>query len=164
MSEWKLPLRGRITYRHCRQPKLPSYLYSSNTTSWRLMKRADYYNSNDEMNKITVCLPLCILKRCTKARFVHLSVRWYGVQKHDLFILVYGGMMYKSTVCSPLCMGMRRTKARFVHLSVQWYDVQKHDLFILVYGGMMYKSTVCSPLRMGMRCTKARFVHLNVQW
>ena len=28
-SEWKLPLRGRITYRHCRQPKLPSFLYSS---------------------------------------------------------------------------------------------------------------------------------------
>ena len=29
-SEWKLHLRGRITYRHCRQPKLPSFLYSSN--------------------------------------------------------------------------------------------------------------------------------------
>ena len=29
-SEWKLPLRGRITYRHCRQPKLPNLLYSSN--------------------------------------------------------------------------------------------------------------------------------------
>ena len=29
-SEWKLPLRGRITYRHCRKPKLPKVLYSSN--------------------------------------------------------------------------------------------------------------------------------------
>ena len=29
-SEWKLPLRGRITYRHCRQPRLPNILYSSN--------------------------------------------------------------------------------------------------------------------------------------
>ena len=29
-SEWKLPLRGQITYRHCRQPKLPYFLYSSN--------------------------------------------------------------------------------------------------------------------------------------
>ena len=28
--KWKLPLRGRITYRHCRQPKLPTFLYSSN--------------------------------------------------------------------------------------------------------------------------------------
>ena len=33
-SEWKLPLRGRITYRHCRQPKLPNFIYSSNTTFW----------------------------------------------------------------------------------------------------------------------------------
>ena len=30
LSEWKLPLRGRITYRHCRQPKLPYFLCSSN--------------------------------------------------------------------------------------------------------------------------------------
>ena len=29
-SEWKLPLRGRITYWHCRQPKLPNFIYSSN--------------------------------------------------------------------------------------------------------------------------------------
>ena len=29
-SKWKFPLRGRITHRHCRQPKLPSFLYSSN--------------------------------------------------------------------------------------------------------------------------------------
>ena len=29
-SEWKLHLRGQITYRHCRQPKLPKFLYSSN--------------------------------------------------------------------------------------------------------------------------------------
>ena len=28
--EWKLPLRVRITYRHCRQPKLSNFLYSSN--------------------------------------------------------------------------------------------------------------------------------------
>ena len=28
--EWKLPLHGRITYRHCRQPKLPNCLYSLN--------------------------------------------------------------------------------------------------------------------------------------
>ena len=44
-SEWKLPLHGRITYRHCRQPKLPSFLYSSNTTSWRLMRRTNNNNS-----------------------------------------------------------------------------------------------------------------------
>ena len=43
-SEWMLPLRGRITYRHCRQPKLPNFLYSSNITYWRLMRRA---NNND---------------------------------------------------------------------------------------------------------------------
>ena len=35
MSEWKLPPRGRNAYRHCWQPKLPNFLYSSNTTSWR---------------------------------------------------------------------------------------------------------------------------------
>ena len=29
-SEWKLPLCGRITYRHCRQPKLSNFLYLSN--------------------------------------------------------------------------------------------------------------------------------------
>ena len=29
-SEWKLPLRGRITYRYCWQPKLPNFLYLSN--------------------------------------------------------------------------------------------------------------------------------------
>ena len=29
-SEWKLTLCGRITYRHCRKPKLPNFLYSSN--------------------------------------------------------------------------------------------------------------------------------------
>ena len=28
--EWKLPVRGRITNRHYRQPKLPNFLYSSN--------------------------------------------------------------------------------------------------------------------------------------
>ena len=28
ITEWKLPLRGRISYRHCRQPKLPNFLYS----------------------------------------------------------------------------------------------------------------------------------------
>ena len=28
--EWMLPLRGRITYRHCRQQKLLNFLYSSN--------------------------------------------------------------------------------------------------------------------------------------
>ena len=43
-TKWKLPFRGRITCRHCRQPKLPNFLYSSNTTSWRLMGRA---NNND---------------------------------------------------------------------------------------------------------------------
>ena len=31
--------------RHCRQPKLPSFLYSSNTTSWRLMRRANNNNN-----------------------------------------------------------------------------------------------------------------------
>ena len=81
--------------------------------------------------------------RRTKARFVHLSVRWYGVKKYGLFILVYGGMMYKSTVCSPLCMGMRRTKARFI-LSVRWYGVQKHGLFTSMYGDETHQSTVCS--------------------
>ena len=40
-------LRGRITYRHCRQPKLPNFLYSSSTTSWRLMRRAN--NDNNEV-------------------------------------------------------------------------------------------------------------------
>ena len=45
-SEWKLPLRGRITYRHSRQPKHPNFIYSSNTTSWRLMRRA---NSNNNL-------------------------------------------------------------------------------------------------------------------
>ena len=44
-SEWKLPLRGQITCRHCRQPKLPNFLYWSNTTSWRLTRRA--YNNID---------------------------------------------------------------------------------------------------------------------
>ena len=44
LSEWKFPLRGRITYRHCRQPKLPNPPYSSNTTSWRLMRRANNNN------------------------------------------------------------------------------------------------------------------------
>ena len=29
-SEWKLPLGGRITYWHYRQPKLSNFLYSSN--------------------------------------------------------------------------------------------------------------------------------------
>ena len=29
-SEWKLPLRGRITCQHCQQPKLLNFLYSSN--------------------------------------------------------------------------------------------------------------------------------------
>ena len=28
-SEWKLPLRGRVTDRHCLQPKLPNFLYWS---------------------------------------------------------------------------------------------------------------------------------------
>ena len=28
-SEWRLPLRGQITYRHCRQPKLLHFLYFS---------------------------------------------------------------------------------------------------------------------------------------
>ena len=46
-SEWKLPLRGRIICRHSRQPKLPNFLYSSNTTFWQLLRRANnniYYN------------------------------------------------------------------------------------------------------------------------
>ena len=28
-SEWKLPLRGRITYRHCHRPRLMNFLHSS---------------------------------------------------------------------------------------------------------------------------------------
>ena len=62
-SEWKLPLRGRITYRNCRQPKLPNFLYSSNTTSWRLMRRANnnclrlvQWNANGISGKITELL------------------------------------------------------------------------------------------------------------
>ena len=47
-SKWKLPLRGRITYRHCRQPKLQNILASSNTTSWRLMRRANNNNNNQQ--------------------------------------------------------------------------------------------------------------------
>ena len=43
--EWKLPFGGRITYRHCRQPKIPNFLFSSSTTSWRLTRRA---NNNNE--------------------------------------------------------------------------------------------------------------------
>ena len=42
---WKLTLRGRTTYRHYRQPNLSTFLYSSNTTSWRLMRR-DNNNNN----------------------------------------------------------------------------------------------------------------------
>ena len=42
-----LPLHDRITYRHRRQPKLPTFLYSSNTTSWRLMRRANNNNNNN---------------------------------------------------------------------------------------------------------------------
>ena len=38
-------LCGRVTCRHCRQPNLPNFLYSSNTTSWRLMRRAN----NDQL-------------------------------------------------------------------------------------------------------------------
>ena len=45
-SEWKLPLRGRITYRHCRQTKLPNFLYMPNTTSWRMMRRANNNNNS----------------------------------------------------------------------------------------------------------------------
>ena len=50
-SEWMLPLRGRITYRHCQQPKLPNFLYSSNTTSWRLMRRANNNNMSRKMRR-----------------------------------------------------------------------------------------------------------------
>ena len=50
-SEWKLPLCGRIIYRHCWQPKLPTFLYSSNTTSWRLMRRA---NNNNNLSRDVV--------------------------------------------------------------------------------------------------------------
>ena len=54
VSELKLPLRDGITYRHCRQPKLPNFLYSSNATSWRLMRRANNNNllSKNEMSLI----------------------------------------------------------------------------------------------------------------
>ena len=41
------PGDGWITCRLCRQPKLPNIICSSNTTSWRLMKRAS--NNNLEM-------------------------------------------------------------------------------------------------------------------
>ena len=47
-SKCKLPLRGRITCRHCRLPKLPDFLCLSNTTSRRLMKRANN-------NKVAPC-------------------------------------------------------------------------------------------------------------
>ena len=47
-SEWKLPLRSRITCRQCRQPKLPNYLYSSNITSWRLIRQANNNNKLEE--------------------------------------------------------------------------------------------------------------------
>ena len=46
VAQWKLPLRGRITCRHCRQPKLPNFLYSSNSTSWWLMRQANNNNNN----------------------------------------------------------------------------------------------------------------------
>ena len=54
-DEWKLPLCGRITYRHCRQTKLPDFIYSSNTTSWRLMRRAN--NNNHAEIKVTASTP-----------------------------------------------------------------------------------------------------------
>ena len=41
--EWKLPLRGQITYRHCRQPRRPNFLYSSNTTSWRANNNINWH-------------------------------------------------------------------------------------------------------------------------
>ena len=47
-SEWMFPLRGRISYRHCRQPKLPNVLFSSSTTSGRLIRRA---NNNNVLRK-----------------------------------------------------------------------------------------------------------------
>ena len=53
-SEWKLPLRDRITYRHCRLPKLPNFLYSSNTTSWRLMRRANSNNNLLSKNEMSL--------------------------------------------------------------------------------------------------------------
>ena len=55
-SKWKLHLCGRITCRHCRQPKLPNFLYSSNTTSWRLMRRV---NNNNKLQTSSNVIPAC---------------------------------------------------------------------------------------------------------
>ena len=54
ISKWKLPLRGRITCRHCRQPKLTNFLYSSNTTSWRLIRRAN--NNSQAYPHLSSCI------------------------------------------------------------------------------------------------------------
>ena len=35
-SEWKLPLRSRITFRPCRSPKLLNFLYLSSRFWWRI--------------------------------------------------------------------------------------------------------------------------------
>ena len=50
--------------------------------------------------KSTICSPLCMGMRRTKVRFVHLSVRWYDVKKHDLITSMYGDETHQSTVCS----------------------------------------------------------------
>ena len=64
LSEWKLPLCGRITYRHCRQPKLPNFLYSSNTPSWRLMRRAN--NNNIGRYRFPVACSYVFRLSCTR--------------------------------------------------------------------------------------------------
>ena len=88
-SEWKLPLRGRITYRHCRQPKLPSFLYSSNTTFWRLMRRANNNDNNHVFGDMThMCITICLwvmytcVLICVWGSYTHVHHHVFGGLAH----------------------------------------------------------------------------------
>ena len=53
-----------VTYRHCLQPKLPNFIYSSNVKSWRLMRRA-----NNNNNDFYICRQHRSLTSKTELRF-----------------------------------------------------------------------------------------------
>ena len=102
----KLPLRGRITSRNCRQPKLPSFLYSSNTTSWRLMRRASNNNNNNVREEV-------LIPRVEIVRQDEQIIEWYRHQFQ--FRPAFAMIVNKVQGLIPKSVGVWLEESTFTH-------------------------------------------------
>ena len=92
----------RITNRHRRQPKLPNFLYSWSTTSWRLTRRANNNNNNKmrgwEATTVIyyTTIQYHILHHCTTT--VYYTIYYYNVLYHWNTAIYYTTVVLQYTI------------------------------------------------------------------